>query len=121
VLIGLDGIGLAAARMLIETDDGSLVMGEYGVLDFRPDGHPLLSVGRVPEQAVVQMTPRLATSAAPLKWLNRVRRVAVGRATMPTALVEHDMYAIRSRAAETVKGDHDGAKSSHSRRRGRGA
>jgi uncharacterized protein DUF3237 len=103
MLIRRDGIGLPGARILIETDDGGLVMGEYGgVVDFGLDGHELLMTGRGPKEAAVQMTPRFVTSVASLDWLNRLQCIALGRVTMSTLLVEYDVYAMRSRAAETA-------------------
>jgi Protein of unknown function (DUF3237) len=101
MLVRRDGIGLSDARILIKTDEGALVMGEYGgVVDFGPDGHELLINGRGPKQAAVQMTPRYVTSAASLNWLNRLQCIALGRVTLSTLLVEYDVYAMCSRAAD---------------------
>jgi hypothetical protein len=101
MLIRRDGVGLSEARIIIETDGGGLVMGEYGgVVDFGPDGHELLMTGRGPKHAAVQMTPRFVTTEASLDWLNRLQCIALGRVTMSTLLVEYDVYAMRSRAAE---------------------
>jgi Protein of unknown function (DUF3237) len=101
MLVRRDGIGLPGARIIIETDQGGLIMGEYGgVVDFGLDGHELLMTGRGPKEAAVQMTPRFVTSEASLDWLNRLQCIAVGRVTMSTLLVEYDVYSVRSRAAE---------------------
>ncbi len=103
MLIRRDGIGLSQARIVIETDDGGLVMGEYGgVVDFGPDGHDLLMTGRGPKEAAVHMAPRFVTSAASLDWLNRLQCIALGRVTLATLLVEYDVYAVRSLAARTA-------------------
>ena len=103
MLVRRDGVGLSEARIVIQTDHGGLVMGEYGgVVDFGLDGHELLMTGRGPKEASVQMTPRFVTSQASLDWLNRLQCIALGRVTMSTLLVEYDVYSMRARAAETA-------------------
>ena len=91
-----DGIGVPEVRVLIETDDGGLVMGEYsGVVDFGPDGYAALAANRPPARAWAQLAPRYVTSARDLLWLNRLQCVAYGWVTMATLLVEYDLYAMR--------------------------
>jgi hypothetical protein len=103
MLIRRDGIGLSEARVLIRTDDGGIVLGEYGgIVDFGPGGHEALANDRGPEQAAVQLAPSYETAAASLLWLNRLQCIALGRVTMSTLLVEYDVYAMRSRAARTA-------------------
>jgi hypothetical protein len=89
-----DGIGIADVRVLIRTDAGALVMGEYsGVVDFGADGYAALAARRPPAQAWAQLTPRYVTAARELQWLNRLQCVGLGRVTMKTLLVEYDLYA----------------------------
>ena len=47
-------------------------------------------------------TPRYVTAAPQLRWLNRLQCVGLGRVTLATLIVEYDLYAMRSRAAETA-------------------
>lgn len=91
-----DGIGVPEVRVLIETDKGALVMGEYsGVVDFGPDGYAALASNRPPARAWTQLAPRYVTSAPDLLWLNRLQCVAFGWVTMATLLVEYDLYAMQ--------------------------
>ena len=91
-----DGIGVPEVRVLIRTDDGDLVLGEYsGVVDFGPDGYAALLQNRPPARAWAQLTPRYVTAAPGLLWLNRLQCVAFGWVTMATLLVEYDLYALR--------------------------
>jgi hypothetical protein len=103
LLVRPDGVGITDIRVLIRTDDGAAVMGHYGgVVDFGPDGYAELAAGRGPERAPVQLTPRYVTAAPQLRWLNRAQCVALGRVTLATLLVEYDLYAMRSLAAENA-------------------
>jgi hypothetical protein len=98
-----DGIGLSEIRVLIRTRDGAVALGAYGgVVDFGADGYALLAAGRGPERASVQLTPRYLTAAPRLLWLNRLQCVGLGRVTLATLIVEYDLYAVRSLAAETA-------------------
>ena len=101
MLIRRDGIGLSDIQVLIRTPDGAVAMGEYGgVVDFGADGYAALAAGGGPERAAVQLTPRYLTAAPQLRWLNRLQCVGLGRVTLATLIVEYDLYAIRSHAAE---------------------
>jgi Protein of unknown function (DUF3237) len=103
MLVRRDGVGLSEIRVLIRASDGAVAMGEYGgVVDFGADGYAALAAGRGPERAAVQLTPRYLTAAPQLRWLNRLQCVGLGRVTLATLTVEYDLYAMRSRAAETA-------------------
>jgi hypothetical protein len=97
-----DGIGVTDIHALIETEDGATILSEYsGFADFGPDGFTQLAAGGGPSRADLNLTPRYLTAAEPWRWLNRLQCVGFGRVTMATLLVEYDLYAMRSHAAET--------------------
>jgi hypothetical protein len=101
MLVRPDGIGVAAIRALVRTDDGAVLMAEYGgVIDFGTDGYAKLAAGGGPERAPIQLAPRFVTGAPSWRWLNRLQCVGLGRVTLATLIVEYDLYAIRSRAVE---------------------
>lgn len=101
-----DGIGISNIRVLVQTDSGDTVMGEYqGVVDFGRDGYEALASGGGPKRAAVQLAPRYLTAAPRLQWLNRLQCVGLGRVTMATLLVEYDLYALRSYADDERKAD----------------
>jgi hypothetical protein len=103
MLVRPDGIGVAAIRALVRTDDGAVLMAEYGgVIDFGADGYAKLLAGGGPEQAPIQLAPRFVTAAPSWRWLNRLQCAGLGRVTLATLVVEYDLYAMRSRAAETA-------------------
>jgi len=96
-----DGIGISDIRVLVRTGGGDLVKGEYGgVVDFGKDGYAQLAAGGGPERAEVQLAPRYLTASPRLAWLNRLQCVGIGRVTMSTLLVEYDLYAVESHAAD---------------------
>lgn len=96
-----DGIGITDIHALIRTDDGATILSEYsGFADFGPDGYAALAGGGGPARADLNLTPRYLTASRSWRWLNRLQCVGFGRVTMATLLVEYDLYAMRSRAAE---------------------
>lgn len=94
-----DGVGISEIRVVVDCDDGTKFMGEYGgVVNFGRDGYAALSRGGGPKMAEVQLAPRFISADSKLDWLNRVQCVGLGRVTMADLLVEYDLYAARSLA-----------------------
>ncbi|TCZ63185.1 DUF3237 domain-containing protein [Roseicella aquatilis] len=101
MLVRRDGVGISDINVLVRTDGGDIILGEYGgVVDFGADGYAQLVAGTGPRQAAVQLAPRWVTSASASRWINRLQCIGLGRVTMATLVVEYDLYAMRSRAAE---------------------
>jgi hypothetical protein len=101
MLIRKDGIGIPNVRVLVETERGDLIQGEYsGVVDFGPDGYQRLLRKRPPAHAYTQLVPKYVTSAKDLLWLNRLQCAAFGWVTMKTLLVEYDLYAMHRHGPE---------------------
>lgn len=94
-----DGVGISQIRVIVNCDDGTKFLGEYGgVVNFGRDGYAALSRGGGPKMAEVQLAPRFISADPKLDWLNRVQCLGLGRVTMSDLLVEYDLYAARSHA-----------------------
>ena len=96
-----DGIGVTAIRAIIRSEDGAILQSEYsGFVDFGSNGQKELAGGGGPKQANLNLTPTYLTADPRWQWLNRLQCVGFGRVTMKTLLVEYDLYAMHSQAAE---------------------
>ena len=80
--IGPDGTGTLDVRLLMETDDGALVLIQYlGRVDTTQPGAPTYS------------TPRFETGDDRYRWLNKIQ--AVGKGTLDGATLTYDVYELR--------------------------
>ena len=80
--VGADGTGTLDVRLLLETDDGVLVLVQY-------QGRVDTTIPLAP----VYATPRFDTGDVRYLWLNRIQAVAKG--TLDGSTLTYDVYELR--------------------------
>lgn len=90
-----DGVAIVDVQACFKTRDGELVNGAYGgIFDLGPDGFDRAVRDEFDVLPPVVVTPRYATSAPALQWLNRAQCMGVGRVDMAAFRVEFDVYVV---------------------------
>ena len=80
--VGADGTGTLDVRLLLETDDGALVLVQY-------QGRVDTTIPLAP----VYATPRFDTGDVRYLWLNRIQAVAKG--TLDGSTLTYNVYELR--------------------------
>jgi hypothetical protein len=92
-----DGVAIINVRATMKMEDGTLITEHNsGFLDMGEDGYDRALRGDFPDQAALQVSPRLTTAHARYLWVNRHEFVGVGRVSTVDSLVEYDMFMVES-------------------------
>lgn len=91
-----DGVGVLDVKATAETTDGALLYITYsGIIDLGHSGYQDFLDGKpVASGTAIRTNPKVTTSHANYRWLNRLHCVGIGAAFLERSEVAYDVYAV---------------------------